>query len=104
MIRITIQMHNETIVSLDIKGHAEFDEHGKDLVCASVSSIAFGLLNALDEFKVLFEHRILNNEIYIHLNNQQDATAQIILKTGIIQLETIHESYEAYIKIKKQEV
>lgn len=104
MIKITIQTQNDNIVSLDIKGHAEFDDHGKDLVCAGVSSIAFGLLNALDEYKVEFEHQVQNNEISIHLNNQLDDKAQIILKTGIIQLETIKESYEAYIKIKKQEV
>ena len=30
-----------------IKGHAEFNDYGKDIVCASVSSIAITSINAI---------------------------------------------------------
>ncbi len=33
-----------------IKGHAMFDDFGKDIVCASVSSIAITTINAIIEF------------------------------------------------------
>ena len=33
-----------------IKGHAMFDDFGKDIVCASVSSIAITTINAIVEF------------------------------------------------------
>ncbi len=104
MIQIFIQTNNNCIVSLDIKGHAKFDEYGKDLVCAGVSSIAIGLLNALEEFKTGCDCQMLDNEIKVVANNLNNKEAQIILKTGIIQLQTIQESYKAYIQISKQEV
>jgi hypothetical protein len=31
--------------ALLVKGHANFDEHGKDIVCAGVSAIIMGALN-----------------------------------------------------------
>ena len=30
-------------------GHANFAEHGQDIVCAGASAVAFGALNAVDE-------------------------------------------------------
>lgn len=104
MIRITIRTKNDDIVSLNIKGHAESGEHGNDLVCAGVSSIAFGLLNALEEQKANYAWQVDDNEIEIVANNLSNKKTQIILKTGIIQFQTIRESYKAYIKIRKQEV
>ena len=45
MIKINIQ--DDSIV---INGHAMFDDYGKDIVCASVSSIAITTINAIVEF------------------------------------------------------
>ncbi len=42
MIKITVK--DDTIT---IKGHAEFNDYGKDIVCASVSSIAITSINAI---------------------------------------------------------
>ena len=30
-----------------MKGHADFAEHGKDLVCAGASAVSFGAVNAI---------------------------------------------------------
>ena len=51
MIQVSIGMCEEHIISLQCKGHAGYAEAGKDLVCAGVSSILFGALNALDEME-----------------------------------------------------
>lgn len=37
--------------ALLVKGHANFDEHGKDIVCAGVSAIIMGALNWFDQQK-----------------------------------------------------
>ncbi|MEF9920400.1 MAG: ribosomal-processing cysteine protease Prp, partial [Erysipelotrichaceae bacterium] len=102
--KICIQTQNEKVISLNIKGHAEYKEYGEDTVCAGVSSIAIGLLNALDLLNAECTCSMDNNKISVLVNNRDNEQTQIILKTGIIQLETIQESYEAFIKLSKQEV
>lgn len=38
MIKVKFNTNGDT-KSIEISGHAEFDEYGKDIVCASVSTI-----------------------------------------------------------------
>ena len=52
MIKVTVRKHNNNINELVIKGHADYDVLGKDIVCAAVSSMAITTINniiALDE-------------------------------------------------------
>lgn len=99
-----LQTTQKNIASLSIQGHAEYAEQGEDLVCAGVSSIAIGLLNALEKFNSESNYSMKDNCISIEVNDLKDQVTQIALKTAVIQLETMQDSYKAYIKIKKQEV
>jgi uncharacterized protein YsxB (DUF464 family) len=45
MVKISIK-DDEIIIS----GHANYDDYGKDIVCASVSTIAITTINAMIEF------------------------------------------------------
>lgn len=104
MITINVKEHNGVIQSLQISGHALYAEHGKDLVCAGVSSIGVGLLNALSELcEDSCELSMSDGNIQIQVINQEE-TNQIILKCGIIQLQTMEQSYKNYIQITKTEV
>ena len=40
MIKVQIKRNNKYITQIKIKGHAQFGEYGKDLVCAGVSAVA----------------------------------------------------------------
>ena len=44
---IKVEIKNNKI---EIKGHAYYDDYGKDIVCASVSSIVITTINAIIEF------------------------------------------------------
>ncbi|MDF9867732.1 uncharacterized protein YsxB (DUF464 family) [Bacilli bacterium PM5-3] len=98
MTKVKIEQHNDYINSIEIKGHAMFAENGKDIVCAAISSIVFGTLNALIEFN-LTEDNIIVSEAYIKIDMINDDKLQMIVKTMIIQLQTIQESYPDYIQI-----
>ena len=39
MIKVKVEENNNYISKVTIKGHANYDELGKDIVCAAVSSI-----------------------------------------------------------------
>lgn len=104
MIKVIIKQQDEELLGLQIKGHANYAEHGKDLVCAGVSSIAVGLLNALSQ---LCEESCTCSMCEGNINVeilQVNEINQLILKTGIIQLQTMELSYKNYIKITKTEV
>ena len=52
MIKVNVKYNNNKVYELVIKGHAGYDVHGKDIVCAAVSSIAITTVNniiALDD-------------------------------------------------------
>ena len=48
MIKISIKEKNNEIEEILIKGHALYDDYGKDIVCASVSSIVITTVNAIE--------------------------------------------------------
>ncbi len=48
MIQATIRRsHDKGILSFEMTGHANFAEHGQDLVCAGVTAVVFGAVNAV---------------------------------------------------------
>ena len=47
MLRIRYSKHG-TVHTLILKGHAGYDEHGKDIVCAGASAIVYTLLGWLE--------------------------------------------------------
>jgi len=103
MIEVKINICNQRIREMKISGHALYAPHGEDLVCAGVSSIGTGLLNALDILVPNSCKLILKDYILIQVVEDSEVV-QTILRTGLIQLETISEQYGSYLKVIKQEV
>ena len=47
MIRVKVLYSHDSIESISVSGHANFDAFGRDIVCASVSSIVITSVNAI---------------------------------------------------------
>lgn len=93
---IKIEIENNKI---EIKGHANYDDYGKDIVCASVSSIVITTINAIIEFdpeSIYYED--LNNRILIEKLKDDDITNKLI-NNMIELLEELEKSYKDNIKI-----
>ena len=103
MIEVKISLKNEHIYKMKISGHAYQAPYGEDLVCAGASSIATGLLNALDILVPSSCKLVLKDYISVQVVEDSEVV-QTILRTGMIQLETIAEQYGDYLKVIKQEV
>lgn len=104
MVKIKVRKLNDSIKSIEIFGHAEFAQYGKDIVCAAISSISIGLLNAIDVLTVeTCEVEMTDNHIRIIVLKSDDVT-QTVLSVGIIQLKTIEERYPNNLKIEFTEV
>ena len=100
MIKVIYGINDDDYTYLDITGHAEFAEYGRDLICASVSSIAFGLMNALDGT----ENVTINEEDdHIEIINRSGSPKiNDYMELTLIQLKTIEESYGEFIKVERK--
>ena len=101
MIKALYEANDRKYASLEVSGHAEFDESGKDLICASVSSIMFGFMNALDELHENVEIRQSTNKIAI-INKSESDVVQDYFELVMMQLKTIEESYGDFIKVERK--
>jgi hypothetical protein len=103
MIDVRITEKDHRTVSLTVKGHANSDECGKDLVCAAVSAVSIGLCNAMYEICGAENITVDDNRVMIIVEKSSD-TAETVMRTGIIQLKMLEERYPDFIKIKITEV
>ncbi len=100
MIKVTFVSQKEAFVSLTVEGHAQYAKKGEDLVCAGVSAVSIGGLNALenpDAFDIEVTDALITVKARTSISNH-DA---IVLHTILEQLESIEESYPAYVKVSK---
>ena len=101
MIKVKISYKGEFIESISIKGHANFDKFGKDIVCASVSSIVITSINAiirLNENAISYEE---NDGIFIKVLNQ-DKTTNTLLLNMVSLLNELEKQYKKNIIINKE--
>ncbi|MGL5977838.1 MAG: ribosomal-processing cysteine protease Prp [Erysipelotrichaceae bacterium] len=105
MVKVSVSQKGSLITTLRITGHANAGPHGQDLVCAGVSSIGVGTLNALDLLVTgCCRFTMDAGLIEIIVDDLDNAVVQTILQTTLIQLSTMEQSYKKHIRINKQEV
>lgn len=93
---IKVEIENNKI---EIKGHAYYDDYGKDIVCASVSSIVITTINAISELAPgSIHYEDLNNKLLIEKLKDDDITNKLI-NNMIELLEVLEKNYKKNIKI-----
>ena len=103
MIKVRLTKNGDCLNKITISGHANYDEFGKDIVCAGVSSILIGGLNAIDQFGLIAkcDYQIEPGNVDVFIKDCLNHELQVILETLVVQLKTIHESYSNYISIQE---
>ena len=88
-----------------ISGHAEYDDYGHDIVCASVTSAVQMTANGLTEvLKLQPEVTVEENLIQVVLSAQEAQKGQPLLKALLLHLNLLAEDYEGTIQVKLSEV
>lgn len=88
---------------IDIVGHANYADYGKDIVCASASAIVTTSVNmALRLNNKSLEYKENNNKFTINILNSDDVTKDII-NNMLSLLEDLAKTYEKNVKIIKEE-
>ena len=100
MIKIVIKrdVSSQKITSIEVKGHADSDVYGKDLVCAAVSAVMTGGMNALKDKE--YDFKLEECHIYVKALDIPSDYDSVVLKTMEVQLMTIEESNHKYVQIE----
>ena len=97
MIKVNIKKNH-----IEIKGHDMYDDYGKDIVCASISSIAITTVNAilrLDE-KAL-KYREKDGFLIIDVLKESEQTNTLILNM-IELIKELEKEYPKNIKVNEE--
>ena len=97
---IKVNIKDDVIV---ITGHANFADYGKDIVCASASSIVITSINACLRFDASsIKYKEESNKLTINIkSNAEDI--KLIIENMIYMLEELAKTYNKNIKIVKEE-
>lgn len=100
MIKIVIKrdVSSQKIISIEVKGHANSAEYGKDLVCAAVSTVMTGGMNALKDKE--YDFKLEEGHIYVKALDIPSDYDSVVLRTMEVQLMTIEESNHKYVQIE----
>ena len=97
---IKVRINKNKII---ITGHALYDEYGKDIVCASASSIVITSVNAclrIEENSLIYKEEKDKLTIDVISDNKN---VLLIIENMICMLEELALSYKENIKIIKED-
>ncbi len=106
MIRIKLTKKDNVIEKVEIKGHADYADYGKDVVCSAVSSIACTALLGLIEFSSR-KFKYIKKDGHISFavpeaeSQEERIRTEAILKTMELGLRDIQKGYSAFVKMEE---
>lgn len=99
MVNIKITKENDFVKMVTISGHSGYDEFGKDIVCASVSSIAVTTINAIIRLNdAIISYQ--SHDGYLEMKiKQNDRVINILMNNMIDLFKNLEEDYPKNIQI-----
>ncbi len=99
MIKIKINYDGDFITDFKVTGHANYDDYGKDIVCASVSSIVITSVNmalTIDEnsVKAVDKEGLVDAVIL-----KKDDTINKVFTNMVNMLKELEKNYKNNVKI-----
>lgn len=106
-----IKKENKYII--EVVGHANYSESGKDIVCAGVSILSYTLLNAIEEESDLLSCSILSSKtdekdgyFYLEFSYHDFFSERLAIIVNTIELGylSLAQSYPGYVKVNIDDV
>lgn len=99
MIKIKVDYNSNYIKKVRVTGHANYDDYGKDIVCASVSSIVITSINLIlkmnnECISVIQKEGLIDLTV---LKEEKDVNK--ILENMLDMLKELSKEYEKNVKI-----
>lgn len=91
--------------SFTCKGHAEYDDPGKDIICSAVSMLVINTANAIDK---LTDNKLVGSDkdhISWHFTDTPDDKAVLLMDAMLLGLKEIETKYgNEYLRLMIEEV
>ena len=100
MIKVKVLKENNFYKEITITGHANYDKFGKDIVCASVSSIVITSVNAIIKLDNSIKFKQESGNVIISVIKHTKNT-DILINNMLELLENLEKQYKNNIKINK---
>lgn len=103
MIKVKLIKKNNYYIGYNSSGHSGYDEIGRDIVCAGVSSILYAIANTLKEKKYDFKLDIKDENFSLVLDSNYKDVQDLflVIKNGILG---IYNEYPEYVQLYIEEV
>lgn len=101
MIKVLIKKEKNNVKKITMNGHANYDDYGKDIVCAAASSIVITTINAILEINKDWIDYSLKDELAIIVKEENEILNKLI-KNMVNMLKELEENYQKNIIIKEE--
>lgn len=105
MITIEIRKSGEEYQGFSCKGHAGYEEEGKDIICAAVSALTVNTINSIEKFtEDAFKAEAADGMVRWKFTELPlSPETKILMDSLVLGLENIQETYgKKYIKITEK--
>lgn len=106
MIRVNVERNGDgSIRSFTVKGHAFYSEPGKDIVCAGVSAVTVGTVNAIEEvagvkLAAKMKDGFLQASVPELPEGNKPDRVQLLLESMLVMLNSIEDTYGDFITVR----
>ncbi|MGB4588694.1 MAG: ribosomal-processing cysteine protease Prp [Clostridiaceae bacterium] len=110
MIEVRFLRKSGNLVAFTYNGHADFDDYGKDIVCAAVTAQCMMVYNGLDEVMKIKNRIDMDNEggyLSVSIDSsslKEKKDAQVLMETLLLGIKAIELQYGKFIKLIEEEV
>ena len=102
MIKVTFFYNNDfKIKGFELKGHADYDEFGYDIVCSAATSNSVAVINSLENLQKVSFNKVIAEEGLISclVKDSDIEKSQLLLQHLKLAIEEISREYTKNIKI-----
>lgn len=102
MIKVNVKRQNDKIYELVIKGHSGYDEIGKDIVCAAVSSMSITTINGIIALDDSIDYEEKSGLLKIRVLRDTEINSKL-LDNLVRMLEELSIQYQKNIEIRNED-
>ncbi len=108
-VKLTLDKKDDFIKEVVVSGHARSDEHGKDLVCCSVSTLGISLINGfVCGLKLDLDYVIESGYLFLKIDEISSDNIKLqargMLKMFTLALEGLESEHKSFLRVEIREV
>ena len=93
------------LTGFHISGHSGYDESGRDVICAFVSSAAYMTANTItDVIKIAARAEVKDGDMLVRVNESDAEKCRDVLEGLRLHLVSVQEQYPEFLKVIFTEV